>query len=222
MDVGSYAVRLAEWRRQTADIYREVRAAHAAGPEAAWRRFRERRDALYKHHPCSALTEVQRGAFGGFAYAPYNPQFSFVGALDYAVEPARFDIVISEGKLACRRIAVARFSHQGRACALDVFWLEIYGGGIWLPVGDETNGAASYAGGRYLFDTVKGADLGFDAEKGQITLDFNFLYPPSCALSADWVCPLCPPGNRLAFAVEAGEGSFHSKRIITIPAGRES
>jgi uncharacterized protein (DUF1684 family) len=102
---------------------------------------------------------------------------------------------------------VARFPHGGAAAALDVYWLDIYGGGLWLPVGDETNGTTSYSGGRYLFDPVKGANLGLSAEGRRILLDFNFLYSPSCALSASWNCPLCPPANRLPFKIKAGERS---------------
>jgi uncharacterized protein (DUF1684 family) len=36
-------------------------------------------------------------------------------------------------------------------------------------------------------------------------LDFNFAYNPSCSYDPGWVCPLAPPANRLAVAVEAGE-----------------
>ena len=60
---------------------------------------------------------------------------------------------------------MARFPHGGAAAALDVYWLDIYAGGLWLPVGDETNGTTSYGGGRYLFDkAVKAANLGLSAE----------------------------------------------------------
>ena len=41
-------------------------------------------------------------------------------------------------------------------------WLEGYGGGIFLPVRDATSVATTYGGGRYVLDTVKGADLGAD------------------------------------------------------------
>ncbi len=50
---------------------------------------------------------------------------------------------------------MARFPHGGAAAALDVYWLDTYSGGLWLPVGDETNATTSYGGGRYLFDTVR-------------------------------------------------------------------
>ena len=61
----------------------------------------------------------------------------------------------------------------------------------------------TYGGGRYLYDTIKGADLGVD--ETSIVLDFNYAYHPSCAYDERWSCPLAPAENRLDFAVEAGE-----------------
>ena len=87
--------------------------------------------------------------------------------------------------------------------SLDVWWLETYGGGIFLPLKDATCGETSYGGGRYLLDTVKGADLG--EEQGRLIVDLNFLYNPSCAYDAQWECPLPPAGNVLSVAIEAGE-----------------
>jgi hypothetical protein len=81
--------------------------------------------------------------------------------------------------------------------------IEGYGGGVYLPFADATSGATSYGGGRYLLDTVKGADLGM--EEGRLVLDFNFAYNPSCAYDPRWTCPLPPPANRLPVDVRAGE-----------------
>jgi uncharacterized protein len=101
--------------------------------------------------------------------------------------------------VASTRFAVARFGGQ----ELELFWLEAYGGGLFLPFRDATSGDSTYGAGRYLLDTVKGADLG--SEGGRLVLDFNFAYNPSCAYDPKWVCPLSPPANRLAVAVQAGE-----------------
>jgi uncharacterized protein (DUF1684 family) len=90
---------------------------------------------------------------------------------------------------------------------LTLYWLEGYGGGVWLPFQDATSGHETYGGGRYLLDTIKGADLGWD-RSGRAVLDFNFAYNPSCAYSPRWVCPLSPPENRLPGRVTAGEKSF--------------
>ena len=75
--------------------------------------------------------------------------------------------------------------------------------GVFLPFADATRGSETYGGGRYLLDTVKGADLG-EAD-GRLVLDFNFAYNPSCSYDPQWDCPLAPPPNWLRVPVEAGE-----------------
>jgi uncharacterized protein (DUF1684 family) len=202
---GPYAAALIGWRETVAALYREVRDTHAAGPQAAWSRFRERRDELYREHPCSALTDAEKEVFGGFDYHAYDPQFCFMGEVDYEVEELPLDTQTSEGTLSFRRIGVVRFRRLGTLHSLDLYWLDIYGGGLWLPVGDKTNGVSTYGGGRYLFDTAKGANLGIGAGGKRLLLDFNFLYPPSCSLNPAWICPLCPQANKLPFEVTAGE-----------------
>jgi len=107
-----------------------------------------------------------------------------------------------EQPYAFTRFATARFDLDGER-ALDLYWLDGYGGGVFLSFADETSGRETYGACRYLLDTVKGADLG--DEDGRLVLDFNFSYNPSCAYDPRWVCPLAPPGNRLAVAIRAGE-----------------
>jgi uncharacterized protein (DUF1684 family) len=86
---------------------------------------------------------------------------------------------------------------------LSFYWLNTYGGGVFVPFRDETNGSETYGGGRYLLDTAKGADLGHSGTK--VILDFNYSYHPSCAHNEAWSCPLAPAENRLAIPVRAGE-----------------
>jgi uncharacterized protein (DUF1684 family) len=92
---------------------------------------------------------------------------------------------------------------------LDVWWLDSYGGGVFVPVKDALAGTETYGGGRYLLDTVKGADLGGDIDpatgRGVLVVDLNFSYNPSCAYDPAWACPLAPAGNTLAVPVRAGE-----------------
>jgi uncharacterized protein (DUF1684 family) len=83
-----------------------------------------------------------------------------------------------------------------------------YGGGLFLPFRDQTSRAQTFGGGRYLYDTIKGADLG--AGDQEIPLDFNFAYNPSCAYNAQWVCPLAPQENNLNMPITAGEKRFTS------------
>jgi uncharacterized protein (DUF1684 family) len=72
-----------------------------------------------------------------------------------------------------------------------------------VPLRDATAGRTTYGAGRYLLDTVKGADLGREGD-GWV-LDLNFSYNPSCAYDPDWACPLAPLGNRLTAEVPVGE-----------------
>ena len=117
-----------------------------------------------------------------------------------AVEPASLEIEGSAGSTTrFRRFAVAQF---GKA-TLELYWLESYGGGVFLPFRDETSGGETYGAGRYLLDTVKGADLG--GGDGSVVLDFNFAFNPSCAWSDAWPCPLAPRANWLSLRIAAGE-----------------
>ena len=86
-----------------------------------------------------------------------------------------------------------------------LYWLDAYGGGLFVPFADATSGTESYGAGRYVLDTIKGADLG--TRDGLLVLDLNFAYQPSCSYDARWTCPLAPPANRVDVAVRAGERS---------------
>ena len=91
--------------------------------------------------------------------------------------------------------------------SLDAWRLASYGGGIFLPVKDALAGVrgGTYGGGRYLLDTVKGADLGPGRAAESLILDFNFAYNPSCAYDPAWACPLAQPGNSVAVEIPVGE-----------------
>jgi uncharacterized protein len=188
------------WRRAVFELYREIRACDT--PEAAWRAWREERDRLFATHPQSPLEPERRAEFAGLRYRGYDPAMRAVAAV-VPVAPASLGLATSTGEpCRFRRFAEARFVLAGLACRLPLFWLEGYGGGIFLPFADRTSGSEAYAC-RYLLDTVKGADLGGGADG--LVLDFNFAYNPSCAYNPAWTCPLAPPGSRLDVAVEAGE-----------------
>lgn len=204
MTLAKNAITLADWRRQVAELYAAVR--QHGDPSRAWHDFRVARDRLFKTHPQSPLTTEQKAGFVSLSYFPYNPAWRLTGTLESRVHHDTFAIQLpAEGMLRYTRVAHVHFSVQGKPSMLSLFWLEGYGGGLFLPFRDATNGHATYPGGRYLYDTIKGADLNSNA--GEFILDFNFAYNPSCAYNDQWVCPLPPPENRLPLAVPAGEQS---------------
>ena len=119
-------------------------------------------------------------------------------------ERRRYDVPSSGGEaMAFERIGLARFALDGTPCELELYWLVGYGGGLFVPFADATAGAQTYGAGRYLLDTVKGADLG--TRDGRLVLDFNLAYNPSCSYDPRWSCPLAPPPNRLRIPVRMGE-----------------
>jgi uncharacterized protein (DUF1684 family) len=189
------AIELLDWKRQVAETYAVTRKA--ATPISAWEAWRRKRAELFATHPQSP----RRGAEP--SYFPYDP----AGRALAHVEPAeeeRFELPTSgDEAMAFTRFATAHFDLEDRALQLDLYWLEGYGGGAFLPFRDSTSGKETYGAGRYLLDTVKGADLG--VENGRLVLDFNFAYNPSCAYDPAWLCPLAPPANRLEAAMRFGE-----------------
>jgi uncharacterized protein (DUF1684 family) len=194
---------LLDWKRHVLSLYAAVRAVE---PEAGWELWRETRDELFRSHPQSPLPAERRASFDGLEYWPYDPrarvlaeleEFEELEVVPEPVETSGMETILF------RPFARASFELRGERLSLEVAWLEGYGGGAFLCFRDATSGRESYGGGRYLLDTVKGADLGEDA--GRLVLDFNFAYNPSCCYDPGWVCPLAPPANRLPVAVKAGE-----------------
>ena len=192
---------LLDWRRRVAALYAEVRAA--SDPAAAHERWRVARDDLFASHPDSPIPPPARAAFRGLPVAPYDPAWRFTVAVETDVEPEHLEVMTgTDGLVRFDRLGTAPLPGAG---SLDVWWLSSYGGGVFVPVKDASAGRATYGGGRYLLDTVKGADLGGDVRDGVLVLDLNFAYNPSCAYDPAWACPLAPPGNVLDVAVPVGE-----------------
>jgi uncharacterized protein len=191
---------LLDWKRRVFGLYA---AARELAPEDGWKLWRETRDELFRSHPQSPLPADRRPSFGGLEYWPYDPHARVLAELEHVEAPPQPIESSGTEAILFRPFARASFELRGEPLTLEVAWLAAYGGGAFLCFRDATSGRESYGGGRYLLDTVKGADLGED--DGRLVLDFNFAYNPSCSYDPGWVCPLAPPANRLAVSVEAGE-----------------
>jgi len=195
---------LAHWRRLVAEQYANVRMQAATDPAAAATRFRAARDKLFREHVESPIAAERRAAWRGIEWHPYDPAWRVTARVEHDTPRDAFDIELAtDGTLHCVRVGRLHFAVAGRDAALNVYWLGGYGGGLWLPFADASSGSTTYGGGRYLYDTIKGADLG--ATSDVFVLDFNFAYNPSCAYDERWSCPLSPLENRLPFAIDAGE-----------------
>ena len=187
---------LADYRAAVARIY--LSDADLTG-------FRARRDELFRDHPQSPIP--RDAPFDGLRYFPPSDE----AIVEAALKPAAGDLEIDTGG----PDGVVHYQRAGvldtRYGELSLWWIDAYGGGLFLPVRDGTCGPDSYGGGRYLTDTVKGTHgrgvvpLGPD----RVRLDFNYLYNPSCAYDDQWLCPLAPPENRVEAPIRAGELKYH-------------
>ena len=196
---------LLDYRRRVFNLYAEIRdvGTDSIGTHKRWI---DERNQLFARHNQSALDDAQKASFTGLKYWDYQPEYRVVAQLDTNVEAVQYQISVGDdGSVTIRQIGQVTFALPTGKGSLGVFWLEGYGGGIFIPFKDASNSKQTYGGGRYLYDTIKGADLG--SVDTQLVLDFNYSYHPSCYYNPRWVCPLAPQQNRLNFAVEAGEQS---------------
>ena len=196
------ALDVADWRRRVFALYSSVReATDLPAAHDAWRRGR---DELFATHPSTPLLPEDRAGFAGLPVEPYDPRWRFEVILEPA-ESRRLEVETgTDGVVPFELIGVASIPDVG---SLDVWWLASYGGGIFVPVKDALAGkhGGTYGGGRYLLDTVKGADLGPGSAPDSLVLDFNFAYNPSCAYDPMWACPLAQPGNTVGVEIPVGE-----------------
>ncbi len=178
--------------RQREHAYRE-----GADEQETLRRFRAGKDALFARHPQSAIATDVRAEFAGLRYFPYAPELRLEATLSpFAPDPDEQESQIEASgphTMRFQRAARVSFTLGETPAELTLYWIDVYGGGLFLAFRDATCPAESYGGGRYLFDTVKGSELirlddtaaGPTDENmlghagGRILLDFNYAYNPS-------------------------------------------
>lgn len=201
-------VAIADWRRRVAQMYADVRRIAASDPSAAHAVWVQQRDELFATHPASPLDVVASASFAGLDVAQYDPAYRF----EVTIEPAgqqRMDVATAtDGVVPFERIGTVELGSLG---SLAVWSLKTYGGGLFVPVRDALAGTTTYGGGRYVLDTVKGADHGMAGSL--LVVDLNFAYNPSCAYNPAWTCPLATRANTLAVEVPVGELAFPSSSV---------
>ena len=213
---------LADWRREIATLYAEIRRRSATDVGAALQLWRTTRERLYREHPQSPVPASKRATFEAH-YFERDPALRFEVVVDDpppsplagAAEGFRtfggfggmaIELPVSAGgAMSFTRFGSASIPFPDGARRLDLYWMAGYAGGLFLPFRDATNSRETYGAGRYLLDAAKSADLGPGAAANSLILDFNFAFQPSCAFDPKWACPLAPPENRLDIAVRAGE-----------------
>ena len=152
----------------------------------------------------SPVSPEKKKKFKAIEVFDYEPNLRFSVDLKPSIsESLEFDLG-EDGLLKASPHARTCGLEEHIGSELEVYWMDGYGGGLFIPFKDKTSGAETYGGGRYLVDAIKGSDLGLD-ETGKMILDFNFAYNPSCSISDAYVCPLAPSLNVLPKKIIAGE-----------------
>jgi uncharacterized protein (DUF1684 family) len=199
------SLQLADWRRRVFGLYAGVRQLSVHDPAAGHELWKSGRDELFAGHPQSPLLPDDRARFTGLTVPRYDPDWRYELEVRRAEEPLRIIVdSATDGAIPFSLVGTVRIPYLG---TLDVWRLTAYGGGLFVPVKDGLAGApgGTYGGGRYLLDTVKGADLGPGAGGDTLVVDFNFAYNPSCAFDPSWSCPLAQPGNTVREEIPVGE-----------------
>ena len=139
--------------------------------------------------------------FAGIQRYPVSPNWRMEGRLEPAAPGSTHPVPNITGDVYDEITpGWVAFSHAGakhRLLALDGG----DSGRLFLVFGDETNGAETYGSGRFLYSEPPD-------EQGRVVVDFNRSYNPPCVFTPWATCPLPPRGNRLPFAVKAGELAY--------------
>ena len=190
---------LLDWRRRVAALYAAARSS--ADPEARLADVARRPRRAVRAPSGLPAGRGGAGDLPGLPFAAYDPALRFEPRA--GARGRRAPRGPHRRRRRRRRSTGSARWRLGDLGPVDVWWLGGYGGGVFLPLRDGSAGPDTYGGGRYLLDTVKGADLGGDG--GRLVVDLNFAYHPSCTYDPRWSCPLAPEGNRLTTPVAAGE-----------------
>ena len=162
--------------------------------------WRAEKDRYLRNSPESPVPEEQRAAFQPLPYYAIDPVYQVPAALAMAPGDEVLELPTSTGlRRKMRKIGALQFTLKGQALALTAFVDAATNdvSRLFVPFGDLTNGAETYAGGRYL-------DLDRTAT-GIYDLDFNRAYHPFCVFNPKYDCPYPPKETRLQVPVRAGE-----------------
>src|SRR6516162_1780453 len=136
---------LLDWKRRITELYTEIRAT--PDKQAAWELWQATRARLFREHPQSPVPAAQRSGYTGPHVYDYDSSWCLIASVQ-EIEPRRLEIVTSNVEaMAFSRFGLAHFAPAGDNLTLELYWLEGYGGGLFLPFADATSGNETYGAG---------------------------------------------------------------------------
>ena len=156
-------------------------------------------DAAFRSQPNQPVPPDKVNEFLPLKYFPTDPGYVVPAALNPSKERTVIDMLTSTGKVRKQqRVGVLEFTLNGKPLTLGAY---VEAGAdlnrLFVPFGDMTNGAETYAAGRYL-------ELDRTAS-GVYTIDFNKAYNPWCYYNPEFDCPYPPRDSKLPVPIRAGE-----------------
>jgi uncharacterized protein (DUF1684 family) len=169
--------------------------------------FQRELNASYKDASTSPLKKKDLKTFKALDFFPVNDAFKVKASFKLTPDSEPFKMKTSTARTPIyKRYGIATFKLNGKEFSLEIYQSQDpnrdpeYKDDLFLPFTDETNGFASYGGGRYI-------DLKIPAGN-TIEIDFNNSYNPYCAYSDRYSCPVPPRVNFLKTEINAGVKAF--------------
>lgn len=169
--------------------------------------FQRELNAEYKDATTSPLKAKDLKTFEGLHFFPVNDSFKVTASFKLTPDSKPFKMATSTTRTPIYKCyGIATFTLNGKEFSLEVYQSQDpnkdpkYMDDLFLPFTDETNGFASYGGGRYIDLKIPTGNT--------IEIDFNKAYNPYCAYNDRYSCPIPPRVNFLATEINAGVKAF--------------
>jgi uncharacterized protein (DUF1684 family) len=171
------------------------------GPVSVFVHYSGPRLALRVRNQDSAL----RTNFRGLRWYPPNPAYRTVGTFTPYPDKQVVQIPNILGDIeSFNAIGTVTFTLAGTTHTMEAWGNPKR---LWFVFRDRTSGRETYPSARFLYTPP--------VANGKVVIDFNYAQNPPCAYNPFTTCPLPPPQNRLAVAVEAGEKKYHLDTLST-------
>lgn len=169
--------------------------------------FQKDLNATFKNPETSPLPDRYRKNFEGLDF--FEPDTNYIVKAKFERTPDAIPFLLAtttDEKTEEVLYGIAHFKLNGSKHKLEIYQTldlmdtEEYKDYLFLPFLDETNGAETYGGGRYIDLTIPEGDT--------ILIDFNKAYNPYCVYNKKYSCPLVPRQNYLRTNMRAGVKDF--------------
>jgi hypothetical protein len=167
---------------------------------------RAQKDSSMQYEPYSPFNRDPKTKFSSLKYFEPTTEFIFKSKLFEFDAKDTVDVFGTRGEL--RRVikfGYVKLDYKGKEYRINVYKAFSRSGQVYYSIWftDKTTGKETYGVGRYL-------DFELNEDKNYFyTIDFNRVYNPYCAYSAEYTCPIPREEDYIDLKILAGEKNFH-------------